>query len=364
MIISVIKEIKNQEYRVGLTPAHAADFIANGHVILVEEDAGVGSGFKNEEYEKVGAKIVTTEDAWNKAELVVKVKEPLPSEYKYFREGLILYTYLHLASNLELTRELQRTGVTAIGYETVELPSGELPLLTPMSEIAGRMATQVGAHFLEKSQGGRGILLSGVPGAERGRVVIIGGGVVGLNAARIATGLGAKVVLLDRNVNTLRMLEAIFGNKVELILSTKETLHEKVVEADLVIGAVLITGQKAPKLVSEETVKSMKKGSVLVDVAIDQGGCIETMDHVTTHDDPIFVKHGVLHYAVANMPGAVSRTATIALTNVTAKYLHLIADLGVDYATMKYPELYKGINVMNGEIICPGVKQASENNEQ
>ena len=358
MKISVIKEIKVQEYRVGLTPAHTQAFVQNGHTVYIEKDAGIGSGFENSEYEEAGALIVDTATAWNEADIIVKVKEPLNTEYQYFREGLIIYTYLHLASNIELIEALKASKVIAIGYETVELANGSLPLLTPMSEIAGRMATQVGAHFLEKTQGGRGILLSGVPGAERGRVVIIGGGTVGINAAKIAAGLGAKVLLIDRNIDKLRMLETLFGNKVELILSTPKTVREKVIEADLVIGAVLVAGAKAPKIVSEEVVKEMKKGSVIVDVAIDQGGCIETMDHYTTHDAPTFVKHDVIHYAVANMPGSVARTATIALTNVTTTYLHHIANLGYKDAIETYPELAKGVNIEDGRIVYPAVQEA------
>lgn len=358
MIISVLKEVKNQEFRVGLTPGNVQTLVASGHTVYVEFDAGIGSGFSNEEYQESGATLVTTAVAWENAEMVIKVKEPIPSEYKYFRENLILYTYLHLASNKELTLELLKHKMTAIAYETVELEDGSLPLLTPMSEIAGRMAIQVGAHFLEKHTGGRGILLSGLPGVKRGKVVIIGGGVVGVNAAKLAVGMGAKVTLIDRNISRLRYLETLFGNDVELLSSTPTVIAKEVLDAHLVVGAVLVTGAAAPKLVTEEMVKTMLPGSVLVDVAIDQGGCIETMDHYTTHEEPIYIKHGVIHYAVANMPGAVARTSTIGLTNETIVYAKILADLGYEAAVKEYPELQLGVNTKDGVILCEGVREA------
>ncbi|MED4986326.1 alanine dehydrogenase, partial [Geobacillus stearothermophilus] len=317
MIIGVPKEIKNNENRVAITPAGVLSFVQAGHTVLIEKEAGVGSGFSDNDYARAGAQIIErAEDVWAQADMVMKVKEPLPSEYRFFRPGLVLFTYLHLAADPELTRALKESGVIAIAYETVQV-GRTLPLLTPMSEVAGRMAAQIGAQFLEKPYGGKGILLGGVPGVARGKVVIIGGGVVGTNAAKVAVGLGADVTIIDLNADRLRELDDIFGNQITTLMSNPMNIAEAVAEADLVIGAVLIPGARAPKLVTEDMVKAMKPGSVIVDVAIDQGGIVETSDHVTTHDDPTYVKHGVVHYAVANMPGAVPRTSTIALTNVT-----------------------------------------------
>ncbi|OQP16476.1 alanine dehydrogenase [Geobacillus zalihae] len=355
MIIGVPKEIKNNENRVAITPAGVLSFVQAGHTVLIEKEAGVGSGFSDSDYARAGAQIIErAEDVWAQADMVMKVKEPLPSEYGYFRPGLILFTYLHLAADPELTRALKESGVIAIAYETVQV-GRTLPLLTPMSEVAGRMAAQIGAQFLEKPYGGKGILLGGVPGVARGKVVIIGGGVVGTNAAKVAVGLGADVTIIDLNADRLRELDDIFGNQITTLMSNPMNIAEAVAEADLVIGAVLIPGARAPKLVTEDMVKAMKPGSVIVDVAIDQGGIVETSDHVTTHDDPTYVKHGVVHYAVANMPGAVPRTSTIALTNVTIPYALQIANKGVMQAITDNPALELGVNVANGEITYEAV---------
>ncbi|MGL5042835.1 MAG: alanine dehydrogenase [Culicoidibacterales bacterium] len=358
MKIGVIKEIKNQESRVGLTPNHVQALVLNKHVVYVEYDAGKGSGFEDSEYLQAGAQLTDASTAWSNADLIIKVKEPIETEYKYFRAGLIIYTYFHLASNRELTLELLKAKVTAVAYETVELPDKSLPLLTPMSEIAGKMAVQVGAHFLEKHAGGRGVLLSGIPGVKKGKVLIIGGGVVGVNAAKVASGMGAKVTLLDRNIERLRYLETLFHNEIELLVSTPATIEHEVKDTDLLIGAVLVTGSVAPKLVSEQMVKTMPSGSVIVDVAIDQGGCIATMDHYTTHEQPIYIKHDVIHYAVANMPGAVARTSTIGLTNATVKYVNIIADHGLERAVKLNPELLLGVNTIGGKVTCKEVEKA------
>lgn len=355
MIIGVPKEIKNNENRVAITPAGVLSFVQAGHTVLIEKEAGVGSGFSDNDYARAGAQIIErAEDVWAQADMVMKVKEPLPSEYRFFRPGLVLFTYLHLAADPELTRALKESGVIAIAYETVQV-GRTLPLLTPMSEVAGRMAAQIGAQFLEKPYGGKGILLGGVPGVARGKVVIIGGGVVGTNAAKVAVGLGADVTIIDLNADRLRELDDIFGNQITTLMSNPMNIAEAVAEADLVIGAVLIPGARAPKLVTEDMVKAMKPGSVIVDVAIDQGGIVETSDHVTTHDNPTYVKHGVVHYAVANMPGAVPRTSTIALTNVTMPYALQIANKGVIQAITDNPALELGVNVANGEITYEAV---------
>ncbi|MCM3705471.1 MULTISPECIES: alanine dehydrogenase [Cytobacillus] len=354
MIIGVPKEIKNNENRVAATPASVDALVKFGHKVLVEIDAGIGSGFTNEDYTEVGAVIVdTAAEAWA-AEMVMKVKEPLPSEYGYFREGLVLFTYLHLAAEPELAKALTEKGVTAIAYETVEV-NRTLPLLTPMSEVAGRMSAQIGAQFLQKTNGGMGILLAGVPGVSRGKVTIVGGGVVGINAAKMAIGLGAQVTIIDLSPERLRQLDDIFGNSIQTLMSNPFNIAEAVKDADLVIGAVLIPGAKAPKLVTEEMIKTMKPGSVVVDVAIDQGGIFETVDHITTHDNPTYDKHGVVHYAVANMPGAVPRTSTIALTNVTINYALQIANKGVVKAIEDNAALKLGVNVLNGSITYPAV---------
>jgi len=358
MIIGVPREIKNNENRVALTPAGVQILTENGHQVLVQKDAGVGSGFTNEEYANHGAQIVeTAKEAWA-SDLVIKVKEPVPEEYGFLREGLILFTYLHLAADQRLTEELVKNKVISIGYETIQLPDGSLPLLQPMSEVAGRMAVQIGAHLLEKSQGGKGVLLGGVPGVQAGRVTIIGAGIVGTNAAKIALGMGAHVTVIDINPNRLRYLEEIFQGRLQTLMSNKYNIARAVKETDLLIGAVLIPGAKAPRLVTEEMVKEMEPGSVIVDVAVDQGGSIETIDRVTTHSDPVYIKHGVLHYAVANIPGAVARTSTLALTNVTLPYALTIANKGPIQAAKDNPALAKGINTMDGKVTYPAVAQA------
>ncbi|REJ10256.1 alanine dehydrogenase [Halobacillus trueperi] len=355
MIIGIPREIKNNENRVAITPSGVINLMKAGHTIRIETQAGTGSNFTDQEYRDAGAEIVeTASDIWSNSEMVMKVKEPLPSEYGYFRKGLILFTYLHLAAEPELTKALVENEVTAIAYETVAVDN-KLPLLTPMSEVAGRMATQVGAQYLEKSFGGKGILLSGVPGVSRGKVVIIGGGIVGTNAAKIAIGLGAHVTVLDLNPNRLRELDDQFGADIQTLMSNPFNIAEAVKDADLVVGAVLIPGAKAPKLVTEDMVKEMKDGSVIVDVAIDQGGNFETVDHITTHDDPIYEKHGVLHYAVANIPGAVPRTSTIALTNVTIPYALQIASKGVNKAVEENKAIEAGINTANGHLTYEAV---------
>ncbi|MDX8362035.1 alanine dehydrogenase [Cytobacillus sp. IB215316] len=355
MIIGVPKEIKNNENRVAITPAGVVALTNAGHSVLVETNAGVGSGFTNEDYKTSGAQIIDSAlKVWDSADMIMKVKEPLPSEYNYFREGLILFTYLHLAAEPELARALVDKKVTAIAYETVEV-NRTLPLLTPMSEVAGRMSSQIGAQFLEKPKGGKGILLGGVPGVSRGKVTVIGGGVVGTNAAKIAAGLGADVTIIDLSPERLRQLDDLFGNSIQTLMSNPLNIAEAVRESDLVIGAVLIPGAKAPKLVTEDMVATMKPGSVIVDVAIDQGGIFETVDHITTHDNPTYTKHGVVHYAVANMPGAVPRTSTIALTNVTVPYALQIANKGVGKAIADNTSLKLGVNVANGSVTYEAV---------
>ncbi|RME10106.1 MAG: alanine dehydrogenase [Ardenticatenia bacterium] len=356
MIVGVPKEIKDNEYRVGLTPASVRQLVDAGHRVLVETGAGEGSGFSDDDYRAAGASIVASAaEAWG-AEMVVKVKEPLPQEYDFLRPDLILFTYLHLAADERLTLAMRDSGVIGIAYETVELPDGRLPLLTPMSEVAGRMAVQVGAYYLEKMNGGRGKLLGGVPGVRPATVVIIGGGVVGTNAAKIALGMGANVVILDINVDRLRYLEEIFGGRLTTIASNTHNIAEAVKRADLLIGAVLVKGAKAPKLVTREMVSTMKPGSVIVDVAVDQGGCIETT-HPTTHSNPTFFVDGVLHYCVANMPGAVPRTSTYALNNATLPYTLKLATHGLD-AIRQDPALAKGVNVFKGHITYPAVAEA------
>lgn len=348
MIIGIPKEIKNNENRVAITPSGVAEFLENGHTVYIEQHAGEESGFPDHEYITAGANIIEqAKELWNQSDMIMKVKEPLPSEYVYFRKGLILFTYLHLAAEPSLAKALVDSGVTAIAYETVT-SHGTLPLLTPMSEVAGRMAAQIGAQLLERPQGGKGILLSGVPGVARGKVTIIGGGVVGTNAAKVAIGLGAHVTLLDLNVGRLRQLDDIFGNQITTLVSSPSNIAKAVAEADLLIGAVLIPGAKAPKLVSEQVVKSMAPGSVIVDVAIDQGGIVETIDHITTHDHPTYLKHGVVHYAVANMPGAVPQTSTIALTNATVPFALQLANHDIQELILSNPAIESGANIING----------------
>lgn len=358
MIIGVPKEIKNNEFRVGMTPSSVLSYTQAGHVVKVETMAGSSIGFSDEDYVQAGASIVASAaEVWS-AEMVVKVKEPLPEEYGYFHEGLIVYTYLHLAPEAELTRALASKKVTAIAYETIQLDNGSLPLLTPMSEVAGRMSVQIGAHFLEKAHGGKGILLGGVPGVEPGRVAVIGGGIVGTNAAKMAIGLGADVTIVDLNADRLRQLDDLFQGRVKTIMSSPYNIAEVVRRADLVVGAVLIPGARAPRLVSEEMVRTMSPGSVIVDVAIDQGGSIETIDRITTHDNPTYEKHGVIHYAVANMPGAVARTSTLALTNVTTPYGLQIAGKGYVRAALDNKAIAKGINVVAGHVTYKAVAEA------
>ncbi|WP_046176414.1 alanine dehydrogenase [Domibacillus indicus] len=355
MRIGIPAEIKNNENRVAITPSGVATLVDSGHEILIEQGAGLGSGFTDSEYARYGAQVLqSAEEVWNRAEMILKVKEPLASEYQYFRKGLLLFTYLHLAAEPELTKALVDSGVTGIAYETVSA-NGTLPLLSPMSEVAGRMAAQIGAQFLEKNNGGKGVLLGGVPGVKKSRVTIIGGGMVGTNAARIAIGLGADVTIIDLNADRLRRIEEIFGASVQTLMSNPLNIAESVKESDLVIGAVLIPGAKAPKLVTEEMVKSMSAGSVIVDVAIDQGGIFETVDRITTHADPTYEKHGVVHYAVANMPGAVPRTSTIALTNVTVPYALQIANKGFEQAIKQNPALESGVNTYSGHITFDAV---------
>ncbi|WP_142830876.1 alanine dehydrogenase [Planococcus soli] len=354
MIIGIPKEIKNNENRVAITPAGVDAFVRAGHQVIIETSAGLGSSFTDEDYIATGAKIVgSAQEAWA-AEMVMKVKEPVSSEYHYFREDLLLFTYLHLAAEPALTQALVDNKVTAVAYETVSV-NRTLPLLTPMSEVAGRMAAQVGAQFLEKVYGGKGILLSGVPGVQRGKVTIIGGGVAGTNAAKMAIGLGAQVTMIDLSPERLRQLDDLFGTDVTTLISNPFNIAEAVKASDLVIGAVLIPGSKAPKLVSEEMVQSMNPGSVIVDIAIDQGGIFETTDRISTHDDPTYVKHEVVHYAVANMPGAVPRTSTIALTNVTVGYALQMANKGVQQAVAENPALKLGVNTANGSVTYEAV---------
>ena len=357
MNIGVAKEIKSDEYRVALTPAGALELVRHGHSVLVERGAGEGSAFADVEYERVGARIGSVEQVWADSELVLKVKEPLPEEYPLLREGQILFTYLHLAASEELTRALVESGATCVAYETVETDDRALPLLAPMSEIAGRLAAQAGATFLEKPLGGQGLLLGGVPGVSPGSVVVIGGGMVGYNSAVIALGFGARVTILERSIDRMRHLEEVLGARVTLLMSSSLQIQESVAEADVVIGAVLIPGALAPKLITREMVAGMKEGSVIADVAIDQGGCVET-SRPTTHSEPVFVVDGVTHYCVANMPGAVPITSTKALTNATLPYVEEIADHGLRESIARDPALVRGVNVMDGKITYEAVAEA------
>lgn len=357
MIIGVPKEIKAYENRVAATPGDISDLIEQGHEVLVETGAGIGSGFTDEEYSDAGAQIKdTAAEVW-KAKMVIKVKEPLKEEYEYFYEGLILFTYLHLANDKELTEALIDANVSAIGYETVSV-KGQLPLLKPMSEVAGRSSVQQGAQFLQHIHGGSGILLGGVPGVERGNVVIIGGGVVGLNAAKIAIGMGANVTILDVDQARLAEIDDLYDTKINTLMSNSYNIGKAVKEADLVVGSVLIPGAKAPILVTEKMIKSMRPGSVIVDVAIDQGGNFETSTHATTHDDPIYKVHDVIHYTVANIPGAVPHTATVALTNVTMRYVQQIASHGLERAFLNNQAIMRGVNVYKGLVTNEGVANA------
>ncbi|HET9478696.1 MAG TPA: alanine dehydrogenase [Pyrinomonadaceae bacterium] len=349
MIVGLPKEIKDNEYRVGLTPAGVRALKDAGHQIMVERDAGAGSGFENALYERAGATIIDSADeVWGQAEMIVKVKEPIAQEYPRMREGQLLFTYLHLAPDRELTRQLLDRKVTGIAYETITDRRGQLPLLTPMSEVAGRMAIQVGAHYLEKMSGGRGILLGGVPGVPAARVVIIGGGVVGTNAAKIAVGMGAHVTIIDNNLDRLRELDDIFLSKISTLASSAYMIQDAISQADLIVGAVLVKGAAAPKLVTRSMLKEVPNGALIVDVAVDQGGCIETT-HPTTHSNPTYYVEGVLHYCVANMPGAVPRTSTFALTNATLPYALKLANKGFLHAIASDPGLKEGVNTFAGE---------------
>ncbi|BAU11005.1 alanine dehydrogenase [Leptolyngbya sp. NIES-3755] len=355
MEIGVPKETKDQEFRVGLSPSSVRVLIEQGHSVFVESNAGTGSGFTDTDYKQAGAAIVShTKEVWNR-ELVIKVKEPLSSEYDFLQKGQILFTYLHLAANRKLTEHLLNSGVSAIAYETVELSDRRLPLLTPMSIIAGRLSVQFGSRYLERQQGGRGVLLGGVPGVKPGRVVILGGGIVGTEAARMAMGMGAQVTILDVNVDRLSYLETIFGSRAELLYSNSSHIEELVPQADLLIGSVLIPGRKAPTLVSRNLVKQMRSGSVIVDVAVDQGGCIETL-HPTSHTEPTYVDEGVVHYGVPNMPGAVPWTATQALNNSTLPYVIKLANYGLT-ALDRDSALAKGLNVQSHHLIHPAVQE-------
>ena len=344
MIIGTTRELKNHEYRVGITPDNAAEYVAHGHTVLVETKAGEGAGFADEDYRKAGAEVLdTAAEIFDKADMIIKVKEPEPCEYDSFKEGQILYTYLHLAPNPELTEVLMKKGVKAVAYETITDKNGALPCLKPMSCIAGRLSVQEGAKYLEKAYGGRGILLGGVPGVERGNIVIIGGGTAGAFAAKAAVGINASVTILDVNVDRLAYLQDVLGPSVTTLYSTEANIRKALSQADLVVGSVLIPGSTTPKLVRREHLPLMKKGAVIVDIAIDQGGCCES-SHVTTHDDPVFIEEGVVHYCVGNMPGAVPYTSTLALTNSTLRYGLMIADNGLETAVVKDEGLANGVN--------------------
>jgi alanine dehydrogenase len=355
MRIGVPKEIKDNEYRVALTPGGARALVKLGHEVFIQKSAGEGSSFPDQEYLDSGAKILdTAKEVFDIAEMVVKVKEPLKQEFSLLRKDHILFTYLHLAASKELTDALVEIGLTGIAYETIQLPNGSLPLLTPMSEIAGRMAVQVGAQYLEKSNGGRGILLGGIPGVPPAEVVVIGGGVTGTQAAKVALGMGANVTILDTNLDRLRYLEDILSGRLVTLASNPETVERSAIYADLLIGAVLIPGAKAPTLVTRDIISKMKKGSVVVDISVDQGGCIETI-HPTTHSDPVYTVDGVIHYGVANIPGAVPRSSTVGLTNATLPYIMQVAKLGYKEAMSTNKDLATGLNVEGGKIVHPAV---------
>ncbi|AFQ44253.1 alanine dehydrogenase [Desulfosporosinus meridiei DSM 13257] len=359
MIIGVPKEIKNNENRVALTPAGVVALGKAGHQVVVETKAGVGSGIRDEEYIAAGADILATPaEVYARADMIMKVKEPLASEYELFKDGQLLFTYLHLAPEPALTAALLKKNVVGIAYETVQPADGSLPLLIPMSEVAGRMSIQIGAQFLEKQYGGAGILLGGVPGVSPAKVTIVGGGIVGINAAKMAIGFGAEVTILDVSNSRLRYLDDIFGSRIKTLMSNSYNIQQAVEQADLLVGAVLIPGAKAPKLVTEEMVRGMKPGSVIVDVAIDQGGSVETIDHVTTHAEPTYEKYGVIHYSVANMPGAVARTSTFALTNATLPYALKLANLGYAEAIRTDLALARGVNVIHGKLTYKAVAEA------
>jgi alanine dehydrogenase len=358
MLIGVPKEIKPDEYRVALTPAGAEMLTGAGHELVVEKGAGLGSGFTDDFYEKAGATILESADeVWSKAEMIMKVKEPIAPEWPRMRPDQLIFTYFHFAASEELTRAVVDSGAVAIAYETVELDSGELPLLTPMSEVAGRMAVQQGAKYLERPQGGLGVLLGGVPGVKPGKVLILGGGVVGTNAAKMAAGLGARVAIMDISLPRLRYLDDVMPANVETLFSTRYAIRKQVEDADLIVGAVLIPGAKAPSLITKDDLGLMREGTVIVDVAIDQGGCVETM-RPTTHHDPVYTVDGVIHYAVANMPGGVPRTSTLALTNATLPYALALASKGWRKACMDDRALRLGVNVVDGHVVYRGVADA------
>ncbi|PKK98246.1 MAG: alanine dehydrogenase [Tenericutes bacterium HGW-Tenericutes-2] len=358
MIIGTVKEVKNKEYRVGLTPSAVKEYVSHGHQVIVESMAGISSGFSDKDYENAGAKILkTAAEVWAKSEMIVKVKEPLESEFEFLREGLILYTYLHLAANEALTRRLIETKTQSIAYETITLADGSLPCLKPMSEVAGRLGAIEGAKYLEKPFGGSGVLVSGVPGVEPAKACIIGAGVVGENALKMLVGLGADVTILDINLKKLTYLDDIYGNRIKTLYSSADNIERTVINSDLVVSAILLPGAKAPKLIKQSFYKKMRPGSVIVDVAIDQGGSTEHA-RATYHDNPIYEVDGVIHYSVANMPGAVPRTSTIALNNATLKYGLMIADLGLDTAINQSNALKMGVNVWYGQCTCEGVCEA------
>jgi alanine dehydrogenase len=358
MIIGVPREIKTNENRVALVPGGAEALAHAGHQVLIEKNAGAGSGFEDKDYTDTGATIVNTAaEVWQRAEMIMKVKEPIAKEWPHMRKDQVIFTYFHFAAAEDLTRAVIKSGAIAIAYETVQLPTGELPLLTPMSEVAGRMAVQEGAKYLEKFFGGRGVLLGGVPGVQPGKVVILGGGIVGSNAARMAAGLGAQVVMLDLSLNRLRYLADVMPANVTLLYSNRRNILQQIADADIVIGAVLLPGAVAPRLIRRDDLKLMHPGSVIVDVAIDQGGCVETIK-ATTHEDPIYVVDGVIHYGVANMPGAVPRTSTLALTNATFPYALTLANKGWQRALQEDRALALGANVIHGKVTYPGVAEA------
>jgi alanine dehydrogenase len=357
MIIGIPKEIKKDEHRIALPPDGVRELVRHGHTVLVEQNAGTGSAFTDDEYIKAGAEIVpTAEEAWTRANMVVKVKEPQPQEYPYLREDLILFTYLHLAAAKELTLKMVESGVTGLAYETVTDREGRLPLLEPMSEVAGRMAVQVVSHYLEKTQGGRGVLLGGIPGVKPAHIVILGGGTVGTHAAKMALGMGADVTILDINIERLRYLEDVLHGRLTTLYSNEGNIAKAIATADAVIGAVLIAGAKAPHLIRRDMLQTMPEGSVIVDVAVDQGGCVETT-HATTHSDPTYVIDGVLHYGVANMPGAVPRTSSLGLSNATLRYIMRVADRGLTEALRGDQGLAQGLNIYQGQVTYAAVAQ-------
>jgi alanine dehydrogenase len=358
VIVGVPNEVKDNEYRVALTPEGARELTAAGHQVLIQDAAGSGSGIPQQRYERAGAEIVpTAAEVWAGSDMIMKVKEPVEQEFEHLREGQVLFTYLHLAASRELTQALIDRKVSAVAYETVQLADGRLPLLAPMSEIAGRMAPHVAAHLLEKEHGGRGILMGGVSGVRPAKVFVLGAGMAGSNAAWIAVGMEAEVIVVDKNLDRLRFIDQIHKGRITTLMSDQLTLEQRVREADVVIGSVLVPGARAPKLVTEDMIASMRTGAVAIDIAIDQGGCIET-SHMTTHSDPTYVKHGVVHYCVGNMPGAVPNTSTYALTNVTLPYAIAIASRGLEGAVRTDPVLALGVNVYAGEVTNPGVAEA------